>query len=537
MTISDLQETSENEPIEADLCIIGSGPAGATIAAEMAGTQLKIVLLESGGLERQSDADALNEAESVGWPRVEDQWYVRNRMLGGSSATWGGRCATLDEIDYEARDWVPFSGWPVCHEDMKPYLKRSAPHLGLTIGTGFTDDAFWTIAKRRRQMPKLDERLLVSFFWQFSKDANNPFDYMRFAKTLRGLARESVRVFVNATVTHINTNETGSAVKSVEVRSRDGRVREISTPCVVLCGGGIENPRLLLASNRRVPSGIGNQNDLVGRFLMDHPRGKVGIFDPVKAGAVQKWLGVYSGRGEHGVNMFRHGLRLSPSYQGENRLLNCAVFLEDVLSQDDPWDALKEILRGRPSLRNATLIASNLGLFTRGLHQYFVERNGLPRKLDQLYLTCIVEQRPDPDSRITLSDRTDRFGMPLSRIDWHVSDQEGQTVKAAGRLVAAEFKRLGLTQPTLEDWVLNDEPLPSYFHDHAHPSATTRMSADPKHGVVDPDCEVHGVRGLFVAGTSVFPTVGHANPTQMIVALAIRLADRLKQRFATGPTS
>jgi choline dehydrogenase-like flavoprotein len=281
-----------------------------------------------------------------------------------------------------------------------------------------------------------------------------------------------------------------------------------------------------------ISTGIGNQNDLVGRFLMDHPRGKVGSFDPLNTEALQKWLGVYNVRGDRGYNLFRHGFRLSPHFQRENGLLNCAVFLEDELAADDPWNALKEILRGRPSIQNAAIIGSSFGLFTKGLYRYFVEKNGLPRKIDQLNLTCIVEQRPNPDSRVTLSNRTDRFGMPLSRIDWRTSDQEAETVKAIARLVDAEFKRLGVERPLLESWVLNDETLPPDFHDHAHPTGATRMSADPQNGVVDPHCEVNGVNGLFVSGTSVFPTVGHANPTQMIVAMAIRLADTLKRRLA-----
>jgi len=128
------------------LCIVGSGPAGSTLAQELSNTGLQVVMLESGGRERNPDVDTLDDIENVGRPRVEDQWSVRNRILGGSSHTWGGRCAGFDEIDFEERPWVPHSGWPIAMDDMVPYLDRSAIHLGLAIGSGFSDQRFWDIA-------------------------------------------------------------------------------------------------------------------------------------------------------------------------------------------------------------------------------------------------------------------------------------------------------------------------------------------------------------------------------------------------------
>jgi choline dehydrogenase-like flavoprotein len=160
-----------------------------------------------------------------------------------------------------------------------------------------------------------------------------------------------------------------------------------------------------------------------------------------------------------------------------------------------------------------------------------VENSSLPRKLERLELRCIVEQQPDPESRVTLSTRLDRVGVPLSRIDWKVNEPEQRTIKAIANVLKAEFERLRIEPPLLEGWITEDQGLPDYFQDIAHPTGTTRMSADPASGVVDAHCQVHGVHGLFIAGSSVFPTSGHANPTQMIVALAIRLADTLKSRI------
>jgi choline dehydrogenase-like flavoprotein len=534
MPIIELSEIPIDEKIEADICIVGSGPAGATIARELDSKRLRVIVVESGGTERYAEVDALNEIESVGRARVMDQWLVRNRMLGGSSNTWTGRCAPFDEVDYEARDWVPYSGWPLTADEMEPYLDRAAPYLGLGIGSGFSDRSFWKLFGRSGLSPETNANLLVPFFWQFSKDDVNRFDYMRFGKSLRNGAL-GARVILNATVTNINTDAAGMAVSSAELRGRDGALRQVSAPRIVLCAGGIENARLLLASRRANSAGLGNQNDLVGRYLMDHPRGRIGLFDVATSDSLQRWFGVYNLKSSRGSHRFRHGFRLSPDYQRKNKLLNCAVWLNEIVTHDDPWNALSRILRGRGNIfRDALSVGSNLGLVTRGLNQFLVQKNGLPRKLDQLELECIVEQQPDPDSRITLSDRVDRFGVPISRINWKINEPEERTVRTIGRLVQAEFRRLGLNELHLDDWLMRDEKLPLSFPDIAHPTGTTRMSVNPKSGVVDPTCKVHGVEGLFIAGSSVFTTSGHANPTHMIVAMAIRLADALNKQVSGG---
>jgi choline dehydrogenase-like flavoprotein len=534
LPIVDLRSVPETENISVEVCIVGSGPAGATIARELENSGLRVALVESGGLERQAEADDLNKIESIGWPRVADQWLVRNRMLGGSSNTWTGRCAPFDEIDFETRDWVPHSGWPITRNDLIPFLERSAPHLGLGTGSGFSDRSFWEVAKRRAKTPKFDESLVVPFFWQFAKDSENRFDYMRFRKRLVATRGGRTRIFLNATVTHINVNYAGTAAESIEVSDPNGSSRKISAPCIVLCAGGVENARLLLTSNRVFRNGLGNPNDLVGRYLMDHPRGKLATFSLKTPTSLLNWFGLYNVRSGTGNHLFRHGLRLSPSFQKKHHLLNSAVWLHEVIAPDDPWNALKRILRRKDlTSTDFATVASNPGLLTKGIFSQFVTRTGLPRKINGLELEGIVEQTPDPNSRITLSDHVDRFGIPLSRIDWKIGDLEQRTLATLAKVTAAEFERLGIDVLSLEDWAANDRGFPRGFEDIAHPTGTTRMSETAQSGVVDISSQVHGIDGLFVAGSSVFPTASHVNPTHMIVAIAIRLADKLKQRFAT----
>jgi choline dehydrogenase-like flavoprotein/nucleoside-diphosphate-sugar epimerase len=538
MPFIDLQlygEGNASAIAECDLCIIGSGPAGSTIAGELSDTGLRVTLLESGGFKRSPEADALNELENIGRPRVVDQWTVRNRIVGGSSHTWGGRCGPFDAIDFEERPWVPESGWPFEIGDLAPYLDRTAPYLGLAVGSGFSDERFWTIAGRRRPRSGPDPEVLLPFFWQFSRDdaESYPYEYMRFDRNLVKRLSPNVTLVTGATVLRINPVESGRAVRSVEFAAPDGRRRTLSASTVVVCAGAIENARILLSSDAVTPNGLGNDRDLIGRYFMDHSRGPVGSFKISASKALQKRFGRYNVRG----HLFRAGLRLSPEIQRAEKLLNCAAWLGEVVAPDDPWDALRRVFRGKPQLPgDALAIASNAGLFVRGLRDYLIERNGIPRKLEALNLDCMCEQRPDRDSRVMLSERRDRFGMRLSRIDWRIHEDEPRTMRRMAELVVEQFVRMGLPAPLLADWVRDRADFPPTITDVAHPTGTTRMSNHLTKGVVDAQCCVHGVEGLYVAGSSVFPTVGHCNPTQMIVALALRLADHLKARAEAART-
>ena len=529
MDLRSLSTLQNGETLEADICIVGTGPAGATLMRELAGTRLRVIVVESGETNPVSFAESLNEIESIGVARTLDQTIVRNRILGGTSLLWSGRCAYLDEIDYQERPWVPHSGWPLGPEEMAPYLARSAEHLGLGLSGDFSHEGFWALAARTRPASRLDPTRLRPFFWQFSR-FRGPQEPMRFGpRILSERNAPNLRVLTGATAVHINTNEAVTAQHSLEVAAHDDRRWTVTAGKLVLCAGGIENARLLLNSTRVCAQGLGNTHDMVGRFLMDHPRGGVAKFDHTKARTLTPHFGFHTVRTEHGTNLFCQGLRLSPDVQESEGLLNCAVWLSELVAPDDPWTAVKHIASGRPDWRRDLLaVLSNGVLMARGLDSMLRRGGGPIRKLDGLELNCIVEQLPDPDSRVLLADRVDGHGMRLPRLDWRISQLEQQTVRRTAQLVASGLQAAGIAAPVLEDWVAAGEGFGPGFGDVAHHIGTTRMSGDARSGVVDARCAVHGVSGLFVAGSSVFPTASHANPTQMIVALAVRLADHLQ---------
>jgi choline dehydrogenase-like flavoprotein len=300
----------------------------------------------------------------------------------------------------------------------------------------------------------------------------------------------------------------------------------------VLCAGAIENARLLLASNRVIKVGLGNEHDTVGRFLMDHPRGPVGYFEATGSLEIQRAFGDYRFKGPRGLARVVPGLALSHDLQRREELLNCALWIYGEPSLDDPIRSATELARLHQPFRNAANLFRDPHITAEGVKRVMMGGRGSLRKMSTIALTCIVEQRPDPASRLTLSDRTDALGVPLPVIDWRVSEQEATTVRRACRLFSCEMTRLGLPVPELLPMIQEGE---SDFHlrDAAHPTGTTRMSLHPREGTVNPNCAVHGVRGLYVGGSSVFPTSGHANPTQMIVAMAVRLADHLKRETRT----
>ncbi|WP_045876811.1 GMC family oxidoreductase [Pseudofrankia sp. DC12] len=573
MTVFDLDKLPPDTELTTEVCIVGSGPAGATLAAELAGSALRVLVVESGGREPEAAVAALNEVENVGASRVADQDLMRTRALGGTSRIWTGRCAELDEIDYVDRPWVAHSGWPLTGDELRPFLDRARTYLGL--GPNLYDDRLWALLGRRPAGPPLPESRLVPRFWQFSRGATDPAGPTRFGVDVlpraagndaevdepgRPVGSGNVNVLLHATVTHVDTDDTGAVVRGVEVASTSGRQARIRAAVVVLAGGAIENARLMLASNRVVPHGVGNRNDLVGRFLMDHPGSVIASVEPGSARRLRDRFGRYWLDGPDGRQVYIHGVGLSPRAQRDEELLNCAAFLEEYPATGDPWHAgqrLASRLRGggEPAQdevalasfwrredevpdptpgRDALTLLRNAPTVAAGAYRMTRRHRPPIFQASRVDVYCLVEQEPDPASRVTLSDRMDGLGVPISRVDWRVSERERISAGRLAGLLAEELGRLGYASPEPADWLKGGEAWPENIIDRAHPIGTTRMADSPRAGVVDRNCQVHDTEGLFVAGSSTFPTAGHVNPTLTIVALAIRLADHLKARGRAG---
>ena len=528
MRISDLRTLPAGSVITRGICIVGGGPAGLTIATEFANTHHDVLVIESGSRAREDQfSTSLNEIESLGVPRVNPQRKVRNRVLGGTSHTWSGRCTPMDAIDFEQRPWVPCSGWPLRQQELGPYLERAARHLGL-IPMNYDQAALLKELALVDRFNGSDGSDLQTVFWQFSRRSAINDDYVRFGPRFARLSAKNISVLTNATVTQITTNQDGNHVSELEIRAPDGRISHIRAQFIVLAAGGIENARLLLASNRQDPHGVGNQRGWVGRCLMDHPRAVLGTFEPGAIPKVQTEFGMY--RHPSGAKVMR-GVTLTPEVQRRERLLNCVAWTTQHVADDDAWRALRSIGRANGSDRKALarVVLSHSDQIVKGLWNKFVRGRPLPRRLEQLNLDALIEQVPDRDSRVLLSNtRRDALGTPIAAIDWHIGETERMTAIRLGHTVNDALASAGLPAATLAPWVRDKRPEDAVFFDPAHPSGTTRMAENEFEGVVDRDGKVFGIDNLFVAGSSVFSTSGHANPTLMLVALSLRLADKLR---------
>jgi len=582
MLIENLATFAADSLFDADLVIVGGGPAGLAIAGEFLGTSARVLVLESGLLEEASIHAELSEVESVGEPASDAQirersavhgasptwkqemqpYSARCRALGGTTNAWVGKSAAFDAIDFEKRAWVPYSGWPISRPTLSAYLDRAARVLNL--GPNCYDEGFWKLIGLDNPQPQLSEEDLQSFFWQFARSRVARFDFMRFGQEFTTFRADNVCVLLNATVTEISLNAEGNSFSGLRIATIDGVRSRVTAKLGVVAASGIENARLLLASNRVQSRGVGNDHDLVGRFLMDHASARVGRFETDDTAPIVQYFGFYGLRHQRRTHMYMRGLAPTPELQERERLLNSAVYFMQERSPDDPWDAIKRLLQRTSNdvLRDSASIVANAPLLARGLGVKAlaseatpgfvrdllkaapqgrgdaapkkVQHRGWPHKLTSISINAVSEQRPDPDSRITLADRTDRLGVPLPRVDWRINDDERLTIVRIARLVRQGFVRVGLPQPILQPWVDEERWRDGVIIDMAHTMGTTRMSGDPKSGVVDENCRVHGVRGLYVAGGSIFPTGGHANPTLMIIAFAIRLADTIKGQLATA---
>jgi choline dehydrogenase-like flavoprotein len=562
MDVKDLATFDAGSNFEADLVIVGGGPAGLTIAREFFGTATRVLVLESGLLEETAAHAALSQLEIFGelpseaqkekreafhgtslssWTQSQQPYGARCRALGGSTHAWAGKSAAFDAIDFAQRPWVPYSGWPITREGIMPFVDRAGKVLNL--GPNIYDEGLWELIGPRRPRLQLTTEGLQSFFWQFARSRLKRFDVMRFGEEFVTSKANNVRVLLNATVTDIGVRVDDNSFEQLQISTIDGARSTVKASTAVIAASGIENARLLLTSKSVHSRGIGNAHDMVGRFLMDHASARVGWFEPDGIAQVVKHFGFYGVREGRRRHMYLRGLAPTPELQLREQLLHSSVYFMPQRAVDDPWDALKRLYFQnstdivhdvRSVVLNAPLIAKGLGgKAVSGLVADQVEEGGWPHKLEALSIDAVSEQRPDPDSRIILSDKVDRLGVPLAKVDWRINDDERRTIIRMAHLVKDGFERIGLPPPILQPWVTENSWQNSPIIDMAHTLGTTRMSINSKLGVVDQNCQVHGVGGLYMAGGSVFPTGGHANPTLMILAFAIRLADTIKSRLGT----
>lgn len=548
--IIDARILPANEVLETDICIVGAGPAGITLAREFMGTSYQVCLIESGGLEHDAETQALTEATVVGdpYPPLPE---TRKRQFGGTAHLWeaqsgyrrpGWRCLPFDPIDFEQREWIPYSGWPFDRAHLDPFYERA--HQVCQIGAYTYQLSDWE-TKTDKALPLSQTRLMTKMSQYGSRTP--------FTKNYRGAIADAknITTLLHANVTNLEVDESHQSITRLQISCLKGNQLWINARIVILAAGGIENARLLLASNRQQSVGLGNQYDVVGRFFMERPVVTCGHLRPTNPKLFDQ-TGLYDVReiDHYGTMAW---IALQEAVIRQERLLNSGIqiFPRPQSRQTQGTRAFKKLVSTALRLKFSEnipqliqqavqgsdyLIAASFWAMIRrlpGLHRG--DWSYLPiekRRFSSFELIYQIEQAPDPDNRITLDDEVDALGLPKAKIHWRLNPIDIATVRRVQAILKEDFAKAGLGELHLagDERSLQFDKLAMHHH-----MGATRMHIDPKQGVVNENGQVHGIHNLFITGCSVFPTAGYANPTLTMIALSLRLADHLKQKLQSVP--
>jgi choline dehydrogenase-like flavoprotein len=520
--------------IEADLCIIGAGAAGITIAQEFAGSAVRVCILESGDLDFNWQTQALYEGANVGLPYFGLD-VCQIRYFGGNTNAWGGWCRPFDPIDFNHRPWVAHSGWPFPATELRAYYRQAHALCQIASDDYDLERAAAEIGDPRAKPLAFDPRKLESSIYRFSAPT-------RFGQVYREVLRKApnVQCYLNANVLKIKTTDDARTATELTVGTFSGTRFSVVAKQFVLAAGGIENTRLLLLSNDVVTGGLGNQNDLLGRFFMEHPHTKRRLVARARTMPSALYGLTFRDRA------LSARLSLPVALQEQEELLNYSGNIHPVyFGHDTPgWLAFRKLVLSIDPARQSDPYVRFPPYGRRGLT--LPEVFDIARQFDRVTLAAFLqyfqpdrfisgfvlesksEQAPNPESRVTLDHPRDAFGLNRVKLDWRMLPLDRRTAVRSEEIIGEELQRLGigtlapLDPAEIEGW-------PANLEGGWHQIGTTRADDDPKRGVVDADGKMHGMANLFVAGSSVFPTAGAAPPTLTIVAMALRLAAHLRR--------
>jgi len=520
--IIDFETAGPIPDVTYDLCVVGTGAAGLALASRLIDSSLRILFIESGGRDHEPTTQALYDVDIGGLPH-RGSTEGRFRVWGGSTTKWGGQALPLMPIDFERRDWVAHSGWPLAYAEVERYYPDAYRFLGVD-GMNFDSDLFTHL---RTRPPGFDATAL---WYHFSKWSPEP--DLRRKWTAKIEESVGCTLLLHANVTNIRLHEDLSRVESLSICTLSGRRASVRARAFVLGLGGIETARLLLASNSQVVSGIGNQRDLVGRFFQDHVWAGIGTLR--NAGRTQALFNVFHKRG------LKYSVRTTaaPEWQLSHRTLNMSM---QMLFAPGPESALQDLKSLVSAVRQRRLPASAVRSALRVIrrpgsvlqpawHYAVFGRSYVPDARIVVGIAC--EQEPNPASRIVLGAARDRLGMPRAEVRWKLTDLTLHSLRTFTRTLTTELPRVGVGNLDLEPWLWADGgDWTAHVTDQFHHMGTTRMHQSPSEGVTDIDGRLHDVVNLFVIGSSLFPTGGHSNPTLTLIALALRLADKLEREL------
>jgi hypothetical protein len=544
----------ENVTGSYDCCVVGAGPVGLAFAMEAAEAGARVLLVDAGDID-SGRHDVVpppgQRTEIVDAARHAPPVLTVREGVGGTSWLWGGRCVSLEPIDFESRDHVPHSGWPIGPRDVASWYPAAARHLDCGVPAFRSDSPDWpglsefTMSNLERwtRRPKLGPRL-----------------------GMRVLAHPGVTALLNSRLIGLRFID-DDRIDGVLVR-RGREVHLLQASNYVLAMGGLEVTRFLLAVQRRRPAAFGGVDGPLGRYYMGHATGSIAdiVLDDPDGAADLDFR-----RDEHDTYV-RRRFTLRPEAQRAHRVLNTSFYLDnpDFFAAEHRNPTLSAVFLALAVPAVGRLILSEaIRLRHVGLRPYRVGAhvgNILRRPgralwdivdiLRRRYLSAVRkpgfllrtengryalhyhgEQVPNPESRITL--QVDERGAELLRVDFRYVNQDIESLLRCHELLDEELRRAGIGHLVYraDDEAGIRAAAWAQTTDGFHSIGTTRMSSDPVDGVVDPDCRVHGIDNLYIASSSVLPTSAEANPTFFTAVLAVRLAHHLADRTRSGLTS
>jgi choline dehydrogenase-like flavoprotein len=506
----DTRELEDGSLVEGDICIVGAGAAGISIALEWINTKYKVILLEGGGFEYDDTVQNLYDGTTTG-QKYFPLKSSRLHSYGGTTWMWAGMSSPFDKIDFEKRKWVPHSGWPITKQELDPFHSRAQEKLNL-------GDYQYNIEYWQKKLPNmtpfpLDKNVICNKMWEHST--------VRFGEEYYSNLRnaENIYLFTYANVVNIKANKAISEIKEIVAKNHNGKTLYVKAKYFVLACGAIQNARLLLASNSQTSKGLGNNNDLVGRYFMEHIEmvsSELKLSKPFPTSLYVVYHGITKAHGE--LSLTEHEQKRHKILNGTACLLPLSIGRHrkpriETWKDKNPLKALKT---------NADHMAKSI---KKGQKEV---QDKLPNRFQ---LITRMEQAPNPKSRITIGLEKDKLGMPRANFHWEFSALEKRSIRKLHQILGEQFKKSGIGHVELADF-LKDENNPHFSKDTTpgwHHMGGTRMSDDPKKGVVDSNCKVYGISNLFIAGSSCFPTSGAPNPTLTLLALTLRLSDYIKK--------
>jgi choline dehydrogenase-like flavoprotein len=509
----DARRLDDLSTIEGDICIIGAGAAGISLALEWMNTPCKVILLEGGGFEYDDRVQELYRGRNTG----QNYYPIKSTRLhyfGGTTGHWGGMCSIFDPITFKERDWVPASGWPFSERELVPYYKRAVSNLD--IGEYEFNFSYWQ--KRDPSLVPLpvSQDIFWNKIWRFGMPSAARFG-RKYKNTI--VKAKNIYLYTYANAVEIKTNDSVSTATEVIIKNYAGKTHRVIAKYFIVACCAIQNARLLMASNKNAPKGLGNDNDLVGRYFMEHIELKSAELWLKKANALKPYI--------RNPPNIRVELAMLPQKQAAYKILNGILSFNPLERAKKKPPYIQTWTDEDPRINEERAIEIEDRSTRKGrLSKIFGSDN-----YNSFEITMRLEQAPNPLSRVTLDTEKDELGVPRANLHWAFTGMERRSARKIFEIFGQQIGIAGIGRVELREDLRddNESSMPDTTSGGWHHMGTTKMNNDPQKGVVDSNCKIHGLSNLFVAGSSCFPTGAAVNPTYTLVALSIRLADRIKE--------